>query len=189
MSSRKDYGTAMAPLPSSEAAREAEVADHMEDEEAPFLAVSLAKLVVMSICSFGIYQIYWFYENWRLIKEREETNIRPSWRAFFAYFFCYQCFSRISRASASLGLQPIAAVPLAVGWVFMTFLAIIPSPFWIITVLSVLFLLPVQAAANRVNQKWTPNHNPNRYFTNWNRAFIAAACLFWTLTLIGLSEI
>jgi hypothetical protein len=142
----------------------------------------------MSICSFGIYQIYWFYENWRLIKEREKTGIRPPWRAFFAYLFCYQCFSRISRAAISLGLKRIPTGPLAVGWVITTLLVNIPDPFWTLSVLSVLFLLPVQAAANRVNMTLAPDHDPNRRFTTSNVVFIVGACIFWAVVFVGLSE-
>ena len=176
------------PLSSSGETREADAADHTEDEEAPFLAVSLTKLAVTSICSFGIYQIYWFYENWRLLKEREQTRIRPSCRALFAYFSCYQCLSRISRASFSLGLRRIPAGPLAVGWIITTLLVNLPDPFWTISVLSVLFLLPAQAAANRINLKSVPNHDPNRQFTTSNAVFIVGACICWVLVFVGLSQ-
>jgi hypothetical protein len=171
----------------SEKTRELVAADQTEAEEAPFLAVSLSKLFIMSICSFGIYQIYWFYENWRLIKEREKTNIRPSWRAFFACFFCYQCFSRISRGSTSLGMRRIPAGPLAVGWTVTTLLVNIPSPFNLVTVLSILFLLPAQAAANQINLKSAPYHNRNRHFTTPNVIFIVMATIIWILAFVGLS--
>jgi hypothetical protein len=45
------------------------------DSQAPYFAVSLLKLTVMSVCTFGIYELYWFYKNWRLIMEREKIDI------------------------------------------------------------------------------------------------------------------
>jgi hypothetical protein len=33
------------------------------DDQAPYFAVSLLKLTVMSICTFGIYDLYWFHKN------------------------------------------------------------------------------------------------------------------------------
>jgi len=42
-----------------------------------YFAVSPLKLVVMSICTMGIYELYWFYKNWVLIKERESLDIKP----------------------------------------------------------------------------------------------------------------
>jgi len=63
--------------------------------ETPFFAVSLVKLVVLSLCTLGVYQWYWFYQNWRLIKDWERLHISPFWRTFWGYFFCHACFTRI----------------------------------------------------------------------------------------------
>ena len=49
-----------------------------------FFAVSPLKLIVMSTATLGIYELYWFYKNWKLIKQRTESNIMPFWRAFLA---------------------------------------------------------------------------------------------------------
>jgi hypothetical protein len=51
------------------------------DADLHFFAVSPIKMVVLSVCTFGIYQIYWFYKHWVLIKERSEPLIVPWARA------------------------------------------------------------------------------------------------------------
>jgi len=67
------------------------------DQNRPlYFPVSVAKLVVMSLVTFGLYEIFWFYKNWQLIKLREHSEIRPFWRAFFAIFYCYTLFKHIS---------------------------------------------------------------------------------------------
>src|SRR5262249_28176473 len=106
----------------------------IESNQPPYFEVSLFKLTVMSICTFGLYELYWFYKNGNFIKQRERTDILPFWRAFFAYFFCYQCFSRIRVSAAALGLpQLISAGPLAAGWIITTLLWRLPDPYWIIS--------------------------------------------------------
>lgn len=45
--------------------------------------VSPLKLVVMSTVTLGIYEIYWFYKNWKLVKQQTDRDIMPFWRAFF----------------------------------------------------------------------------------------------------------
>ena len=70
-----------------------------------FFPVSSLKLVVMCIVTFGIYEVYWFYKNWKLIKQRTASDIMPFWRAFFAVLFCYSCFKRIEEAATSRGLS------------------------------------------------------------------------------------
>ena len=52
----------------------------------PFFTASVLKLIVMSVCTMGIYQLYWFYKNWKLIKDRTGQKIRPFWRAFFLLY-------------------------------------------------------------------------------------------------------
>jgi len=144
-------------------------------DQAPYFAVSLLKLSVMSVCTGGLYEMYWFYKNWNLIKQHEErTDIMPFWRAFFAVFFCYPCFSRIYKDAASLGLrQSSLAGLLAAGWIIAVLLAEFPDPYWWLSQFSFAFLLPVQALVNRMNATTTPQHDPNLRFTIWNLAAIA----------------
>jgi hypothetical protein len=160
--------------------------DPIESNQAPYFAVSLLKLIVMSICTFGIYELYWFYKNWKLIKDREGIDIAPFWRAFFAVFFCYQCFSRIRATAASLGLhQSLYAGPLAAGWIITNLLWKLPDQYWLISMLSFLFILPAQTLANRVNATAAPHHDPNRRFTAWNLAGVAAGGILLILAIIG----
>jgi hypothetical protein len=125
----------------------------------PFFAVSLTKFAAMSVCTFGIYELYWFYKNWRLVKEREKVNISPFCRAFFAFFFCYQCFSRVRARAATVGLDhSLRTGPLAAGWI-ITVLWRLPDPYWLVSMFEFLFVLPIQALANRINSTAVPGHD------------------------------
>ncbi len=35
-----------------------------------FFPASRTKLLVMSLCTFGLYEYYWFYKNWKLVRDR-----------------------------------------------------------------------------------------------------------------------
>jgi hypothetical protein len=61
----------------------------------PFFPTSIAKFVTLSICSFGIYELYWMYKNWQLIRIRDNLDISPFGRAFFGFFYCYQLFKAV----------------------------------------------------------------------------------------------
>ena len=50
----------------------------------PYFPVSTLKLVIMSFCTLGVYEIYWFWMNWCSIKRHGERNIMPIWRSLFA---------------------------------------------------------------------------------------------------------
>lgn len=158
-----------------------------DDRPSPpmYFPVSLLKLAVMSICTFGLYQIYWFYKNWRLIQIREELSIAPVWRAFFANLFCYSLFTRIQDTAESQELPiSLASGFLASGFVVTTLFGGAPGPYWLITLLSAAFLLPVQSAVNDINQETNPEHNRNIHFSGWNIAIIFIGGILFLLTII-----
>src|SRR5262249_41429933 len=88
-----------------------------------FFPVSLAKLVVMNFCTWGGYQFYWFYENWKIIQKREQSEVSPFWRTFFAFIYCFALFQKVQSTAASLQIrQSIAPVTQASGWSILSML-------------------------------------------------------------------
>jgi len=154
-------------------------------EDTPFFAVSVIKLWVMSICTFGFYEFYWFYENWKRIKIREQRNILPVARALFTVIFCYPCFARIRdyQAPSNKG-GTLAAGPLAIGWTLTTMMANLPHPYWLISLLAPVFLLPVQAHVNRINALAAAGQ-PNERFTGWNWVAVVVGGLFFALMVVA----
>jgi hypothetical protein len=156
------------------------------DKKAPYFSVSLLKLSVMSLFTLGIYEFYWFYKNWTLIKERENTRISPFRRASFAFFFCYPCFSRIYEQAKTLRLvESSSADILTIGWIMMLITVKLPEAFWLLSLFSFIFILPVQSLANRINLEMAPSHNPNRQFTSVNMVGIAVGGIVTILAIVA----
>ncbi len=151
-----------------------------------FFPVSIAKLVVLSVCSLGTYDVYWFYKNWQLVRTREHSDISPFWRAVFAYFFCYALFKQIrdyDRQIGDTGTLPAGA--LATGWIVVTLLWQMPDPYWLAALLSVVFMLPAQIVANRINSVAAPDHDRNTRFTVWNWLTVALGGAILVLDAVG----
>jgi len=139
------------------------------DRGMSYFPVSLLKLVVMNFCTWGAYQYYWFYENWQLIKKHECSDISPFWRACFAVIYCFPLFGAIESRGKLLHLRPVVSSGvLAGGWVLLSVLSLLPDPYWLVTFMSVVFLVPVQDQINRINEQSAPGHDPNKRFTAWN---------------------
>jgi hypothetical protein len=152
-----------------------------------FFPVSPAKLAVLTTCTLGLYQIYWFYKHWQCIKEGQRFDCNPALRSIFSVIFCYPLFHKMRASGVKLGADSsLLAGPLATGWIVTTLTSRLPDPYWLITFISVAFLLPVQAYANRVNQAMTPGHDPNTRFSGWNWAAVAVGGVFLSLIVIGL---
>jgi len=74
-----------------------------------FFAVSPLELVVMSTATFGIYEIWWSYQNWRVYQSRGE-KLNAALRGFFANFTNFPLFGRLRDAGTVLGF--FSCVPL-----------------------------------------------------------------------------
>jgi hypothetical protein len=144
-----------------------------------YFPVSVTKLVVMSLCTLSVYEFYWFYKNWWYVKDREKTRINPVLRAVFRYFTCYFLFSKI-RATAGQHQIPVVvpAGPVALGWIVVSLLVRLPEPYFLISLLAVFLLVPVQVAVNRINGRIAPGHDRNSRFTGLNIATIVLGGLF-----------
>lgn len=151
-----------------------------------YFSVSKSKFIVMSLCTWSIYEIYWFYKNWNIIKERTGENIRPFWRAFFSVFFCYSFFKSVKQSAGSLAIPTqISPGGLTCAYIALAFMYKLPNPFWLISFLTFLPLLSVQGVINEINSKVSLDHKPNNRFSLGNVVVTVFGGLLLLLTLIG----
>ena len=152
-----------------------------------FFPVSISKLIIMSVVTAGIYQFYWFYKNWSLIKVNKIRDIRPFWRTLIVVIFCYPCFKEIRLTAENLKLErSFAAGWLTVGWIIFASLNGSPDPYWIMSFIAVFFLVPVQSAANEINEMLVPGYDKNERFTAWNITAIVIGGVYIFLALLGI---
>ncbi|HWA38844.1 MAG TPA: hypothetical protein VG873_13360 [Burkholderiales bacterium] len=150
-----------------------------------FFPVSIAKLVLMTFGTLGLYQYFWIYENWKLEKQRTGESIWPLPRAIFAVFFIYQLLRRIDAHAERAGARRVAAGPIAALWIILTLLWKLPDPYWLVTFLAVFALLPVQQAVNDLNRLAAPGYEPNAKFRGWNWLAIVIGVPFFALAVFG----
>lgn len=163
-----------------------------------FFSISSEKLMLLSVLTLNIYDLYWFYRNWKEVKESEGTHIRPFWRAFFSVFFCYGLFERVMRAAEAKGFSirysvsqiTVAYILLAVGgniWGRMDPLgAFIDIPIFVaLLLLTPLPLIYVQHAINHVDMS-AGREKPSASLTNGELFFSILGGLFVLLIVIGL---
>ncbi len=134
-----------------------------------FFTTSTRKLVWMSICTFGIYQLYWFYKNWVLIKQRTGQPLMPFWRAFFSAIWAYSCFRHIKTVAVDNNFE----VSLPIGFLALTYfvlggMGLLPNPYWVVSFLSFIPLLPVNNLALTLNKQLVSGFQNNEEFTGWN---------------------
>jgi hypothetical protein len=158
----------------------------VEGAQAPaFFPASGTKVVVLSFCTFGLYQYYWFYKNWRMVRDQTNGGISPFLRAFGAVFFCYSLNKRIREHNSDLPASSLAAGPLAAVWIVLSLLCKLPEPYWLVSFLAIFVLVPVQRAINSINAVVAPAHEPNSQFSAWNWVAVALGGSFFLLAVYG----
>ncbi len=102
--------------------------------------ISPARIVLMSIASFGIYNLYWLYKTWKHYKEHTgEAERYPIWHALTLFVPIYGSFRAhahfrtfgelASRAGLDLRIVPgLAFAIVLVGWLLGFFIAGVSSP-------------------------------------------------------------
>lgn len=152
----------------------------------PTFAVSLRKLAAMSIATGGLYTLYWFYQHWVAIRRRKQLSISPFWRTLFTVFCCYACFREVHEEARAQGVGlPASEGWLATGFIITNLCSRLPDPWWLISIFSFVFLLPVQRQANALNAKLAPEADRNERFTWANTLWLVFGVLFWTLAIVG----
>jgi hypothetical protein len=151
-----------------------------------FFPVSVLKLVVMSTVTLGFYEVFWFYKNWKLIKSRNSSNIIPIARAIFSGIFFYPLIKEIKDSANSRGTSAnYSPFLLTLIWIGLIVSARLPDPYWLVTMLSVLVMIPVQKTVNQLNYHVVPEHNPNSDFSAWNIVGIVLGGMLLVLAIIG----
>ncbi|HSA90506.1 MAG TPA: hypothetical protein VLF42_11465 [Burkholderiales bacterium] len=154
--------------------------------EPVFFAVSGLKLALMSVVTLGLYEVYWFYKNWKCVQRNSGDRVNAPLRAIFYPVISYPLFKRIRSHAQGSGVQADFPAGALAGAVFvLTLLWRLPDPWWLAGFLGVVALLPVQAAANAINRKQAPAADPNTRFTGWNILGLVAGGLVVILAIIG----
>lgn len=155
----------------------------MDRQAEPFFTAPTVKLVVMSLCTFGLYEFYWFYKNWQVIKDNTGTFLSPGWRATFSPLYAYTCFNPIKIAAEETGMEDLPPVYLlALSYLLLNMLC------WSLSLLtdnsllsflssfSFLPIIPVNNLAMRVNEKRSPDTGSNGFSILNGLAIAAYGC-------------
>lgn len=167
-----------------------------KSQDMKFYVVSTRKLVILYFATFGLYTVFWFYQNWQLYKTR--TNDSSIWsvpRAIFYIFFTHTLFRAVEYTIDSEGRDyRWDAGGTATLFVVITLLERvcdrIPSTFADIAgiALFVVKVLPLMNAQKAINAACAPlPEQSNNKFTAANYVWIALGGLLWIVVLIGLS--
>ena len=152
--------------------------------DAPYFPVARHKLIVMSTTTLLLYQIYWFYRNFQLLRARTGGGSSPFWRAIAAPLTAHTLFTHVRTDARSRFIDVRwSSGGLALIYLALTLLCFFEYPWWTLTLASVLVLVPVNATMEAVNRKDAPGAPRNDRYSALNLVCIAVGI---ALTLVAL---
>lgn len=138
-----------------------------------YFPVSAPKLIAMWVLTFGLYSIYWFYKNFKYIKENEKNSSMPIARGIFNYFWYYSLWKALTKDSNERFARshlPNIAVAVLFSLMFLALIItnyidvlIIPSllagALLVLPLASyILFINSKDSIATKTHSKWSFRH-------------------------------
>jgi hypothetical protein len=110
----------------------------------------------MSIFTFNLYQIHWFYKQWSYVRDEDGRRFNPALRALWSLFFAYPLLRAIRKRGEARGINvrwsPALLTAIYLGFnIFSPVFSTVFGPFLLLGPLSILPLVVVQQSVNQLN--------------------------------------
>lgn len=109
----------------------------------------LWKFLILSLSTFGLYETYWIYKNWKYIRERDGSNILPLARALFSPIWFYSLAKDIIASSRKQ--STVWAIPLAIAYFIVGITWRLPGPYYLIALFNIVLTIPLVLDVNDIN--------------------------------------
>jgi len=176
---------------------------------APFFQTSPVKVAVLSIATFGLYRLTWFYRHWAR-REKHGDDVSALGRTIFIVFFVYSLFERVNeeidrwdlgttkRAPSETSPVPGSGIAhLQAGPLALLFIGLSVGGYLVgrvggastlalgSTMLSCVPLAVAQKKINELNAKLGFDPAEGSAFTAGSIAALIIGALFWILVIVG----
>ncbi|MEG2805904.1 hypothetical protein [Stenotrophomonas sp.] len=157
-----------------------------------FFAPSTLKLGAMSVATFGVYTMYWFWRNWQAIQRETGASLWPWARALFCPLWSFSCFGQLSEMAR--GRRRELAFPVALLGILFLLLNLASradSALSLLSFLSFVPLLPVNALLRQYHRDERIDSTRQDRLTVWHILVLLAggALLALVLTVMLLGEV
>ena len=162
-----------------------------------YFSIPPKRLALLSILTFGIYEIYWFAKNWSAVKKAEQKKISPIGRGIFAVFYCHEFFKKVLQSAKQNGYNKTYSP----GWLATFYISVLLignalgrienttielDIIWLLIASSSFIpLVIVQKAINFNNSKIVQNFNESKKFTGGEIILTILSIIVFGLFLLG----
>ena len=149
-----------------------------------FDTLSIKKLVILSILTFGFYEIIWFYNTWKKLAVVFGHKVSPFWRAVFCGISGFWLFPILEKYIKKFNVEILAGSMLATLYFCSNLLYKLPDELWFLSYVSVVIIAIVQDKINKVNKQYFPDAEENCWSTT-NTVWAVICGIWFVFALIG----
>lgn len=158
----------------------------VSEGQPPWFAIGPVKLMILSVCTFNLYLVYWNYKQWSCYKKARGANIIPLGRAFFQIFFVRALFREIrNTGSPTLSADALGGLYILIQILDRIAARMDVGVFGMVGFLLSLVVVPVQQEINRQIIANDPGANLNSSFKVGDIVIILMGSAFFMLIIIG----
>ena len=139
-----------------------------------YYPVSSGKFIVLSVLTWGIYELYWFYKNWSFVRHRDGSGILPFWRAVFCPLWYPALLLDFRRNQGRTSISTPDVVFPSLTYLILGSMWHLDDPFWLIAWLSFAPLLPMVQRINARNPENSLHYASN---SSWKLRHLLLAAL------------
>lgn len=143
--------------------------------------MGIRKFVIMSFFTVGLYDLYWFYWNWKRQRDLVDPSIRAGLLTFLSPFMAYLLFRDVARDARARAQWPPFLLAILYFVMIVSFLG--PGWSWVFTFFAFVPLVPVQKSMNAMHEHAASGERENATFTALNVTGILAGILFMALLI------
>lgn len=142
--------------------------------------IPIWRFILLSIITFGIYELVWFYKNWKFLKVEQNLKITPILRTIFsiifAWSFAWYLKTFLKEKNISAKFSPTL---IGIYYFIIAILWKLPDPYSLITIFSFMPLLPL---VNSMNKFWQSQEQnlAQKKFTWWQIILI----IIWIIIIL-----
>jgi hypothetical protein len=143
------------------------------------------KFVLLSICTFGVYHVFYFYKTWKTIKDQKELNISPLARAIFGGLFIWYFTWHVKSFAEENNIKiNYSNVFNATVYFLLIGSYRLPDPFWIICAFA---FYPLLGAVSAMNSYYEKNEDglKQKKFSILEKILIFIGCLLFMASALG----
>jgi hypothetical protein len=110
------------------------------------------KFLVMSLATFGLYEMYWCYRCWQYVERMGSRNIWPIARGLFCTIFFFFLAEEINNGLSIS--RTFRSVCLAFLYIALVAISYLEYPYWVMALATPLVMLPLVIDVDRLNREW-----------------------------------